>query len=103
MGKRSIWIGELRYHVEKSIRDELKLSQETIDNLGIGFKAIENHLKKVNDAYYTPQIVEKFITEKIKEYHNGSFPYQKLTIIRRTEEYLRQYYEDESTLSEYRF
>lgn len=97
MGKRSIWIGELRYHVEKSIRDELKLSQETIDNLGIGFKAIENHLKKVNDGYYTPQIVEKFITEKIKEYHNGSLPYQKLTIIRRTGEYLRQYYEDEST------
>lgn len=35
MGRRKIWIGELRYRIKTAMRNELKMSNETIKHLDV--------------------------------------------------------------------
>lgn len=69
------------------------MTQRTIGSFNPGFKSIEKYLIDVNDGYYTPQIIEKFVSEKIDDYRNEKLSHKKLSILRKISEYLRQYYE----------
>ncbi len=92
MGRKKIWIGELRYRVETAMRNDLKMSDKAIKHLSPGFKLIEKYLIESEDGYYTTEAVKKLIDEKIEAYHQGNFAHCKLSKLRRADIYLKQYY-----------
>lgn len=93
MGRKRIWIGELRYHVETAMRNDIKMSESAIKNLSPGFKLIEKYLIEYNDGYYTPEEVKKLVDEKINAYHQGNFTHHRLSKLRKADIYLKQYYD----------
>lgn len=92
MGRKKIWIGELRYRVETAMRNELKMSDKAIKQLSPSFKLIEKYLIEFDDGYYTPEAVKKMINNKIDSYRQGNFVHYKLSNLRRADIYLNQYY-----------
>lgn len=92
MGRKKIWIGELRYRVETAMRNDLKMSDKAIKYLSPGFKLIEKYLIDFNDGYYIPEEVKKLIDEKIDEYHQENFTHHRLSKLRKADIYLKQYY-----------
>jgi site-specific recombinase XerD len=92
MGHRKIWIGELRYRVEASMRNDLKMNDSAINHLSSGFKLIEKYLIEFNDGFYSPEAVDKFVDEKIDAYHQGNFDHRRLSVLRKANMYLNQYY-----------
>lgn len=94
MGRKKIWIGELRYRVETAMRNDLKMSDKAIKYLSPGFKLIEKYLIDFNDGYYTPEEVKKLIDEKIDEYHQENFTHHRLSKLRKADVYLKQYYDN---------
>ncbi len=92
MGRKKMWIGELRYRVETAMRNDLKMSDKAIKHLSPGFKLIEKYLIESEDGYYTTEAVKKLIDEKIEAYHQGNFAHCKLSKLRRADIYLKQYY-----------